>query len=165
MLIVLGGLPGVGKTSIARTLARELRAVHVRIDSIEHAIRASRVVAGSLDDAGYRVGYAVADDNLRVGRTVVADSVNPLPVTRAAWRAVATGAGVRVFEVEIICSDKAEHRRRVEARLETVEGGPTWHEVVTRDYREWPGVHVIDTAGRSVDQAAADVQAIVRGTL
>src|SRR5213592_3457149 len=89
MLIVLGGLPGVGKTTIARELARQLGAVHVRIDSIEQVIRDSRVASSSLDDAGYRVGYAVAADNLLVGRTVIADSVNPLPVTRDAWIAVA----------------------------------------------------------------------------
>jgi len=34
MLIIFGGLPGVGKTTIARKLARHLGAVHVRIDSI-----------------------------------------------------------------------------------------------------------------------------------
>ena len=38
MLIVLGGLPGVGKTSIARAFSRSASAVHVRIDSIEQAI-------------------------------------------------------------------------------------------------------------------------------
>ncbi|WP_119024667.1 MULTISPECIES: AAA family ATPase [Burkholderiaceae] len=38
MLIALGGLPGTGKTSIARKLSRELCAVHLRIDSIEQAL-------------------------------------------------------------------------------------------------------------------------------
>jgi thymidylate kinase len=33
MLIVLSGLPGVGKTTVARELARATGAVHVRIDS------------------------------------------------------------------------------------------------------------------------------------
>ena len=32
-----------------------------------------------------RIGYAVAEDNLRLGRTVVADSVNPVKLTRDAW--------------------------------------------------------------------------------
>lgn len=33
MLLVLSGLPGVGKTTIARELAAAMGAVHVRIDS------------------------------------------------------------------------------------------------------------------------------------
>jgi predicted kinase len=63
--------------------------VHVRIDSIEQAVRESGLTVVSLDDAGYRVGYAVAEDNLRLGHIVIADSENPLPVTRDAWLDVA----------------------------------------------------------------------------
>ena len=161
MLIVLGGLPGVGKTSIARAFSRMVSAVHVRIDSIEEAIRASGVAVVSLDDAGYRAAYAVAEDNLRLGHTVVADSVNPLPITRLAWVEVARKADVPVIEVEIVCSDKGEHRRRVEDRLRGGrQTGPTWGDVVARDYRPWPSVaRVIDTATLTVDQAVANLRA------
>ena len=89
MLIIFGGLPAVGKTAIARELARLIGAVHLRVDPIEQAMRASGVVNQPLNDAGYRVAYAVAEDNLRIGRTVIADSVNPLPLTRDAWVEVA----------------------------------------------------------------------------
>ncbi len=162
MLIVLGGLPGVGKTTIARELARLLGAVHVRIDSIEQAIRESGVVAVSLDDAGYRVGYAVAEDNLRLGRIVIADSVNPLPVTRDAWLEVANRAHVTAAEVEVTCSDEREHRCRVEERLCDVAGlvGPTWAAVISRDYRIWDRAHiVIDTAGRTIKESVAMLRA------
>jgi predicted kinase len=157
MLVVLGGLPGVGKTSIARAFSKAVSAVHVRIDSIEQAIRESGVSVVSLDDAGYRAAYAVAEDNLRVGHIVVADSVNPIQITRAAWLEVARRSGTHAIEVEIRCSDQAEHRRRVESRLADRErGGPTWQEVLSRDYRPWPTrTHVIDTAELTVDQAVA----------
>ena len=166
MLIVLGGLPGVGKTSIARVFSKVVRAVHIRIDSIEQAIRKSGVTVVSLDDAGYRVAYAVAEDNLRLGIVVVADSVNPLPVTRAAWLEVARRAGTRAVEVEIRCSDQAEHRRRVESRLvDQGQGGPTWQDVLSRDYRAWPGVtHVIDTATLTVDQGVAALRIAALGS-
>jgi len=101
MLIILGGLPGTGKTTIARELARQLRAVHVRIDSIEEAILDSGVLSSSIDDAGYRVGNAVAADNLRIGRTVIADSVNPIPLSRDAWVEVANRAQVSAVEIEV----------------------------------------------------------------
>jgi predicted kinase len=57
MLLILGGLPGTGKTTIARELARKLRAVHVRIDSIEQALH-SGLICDVMNDAGYRAGYA-----------------------------------------------------------------------------------------------------------
>ena len=155
MLIVLSGLPGVGKTAIARELARAIGAVHLRIDSIEQALRAGGI---RVEGEGYAVAYAVAADNLALGRTVIADCVNPWPLTRDAWRAVAERTAVRVLEVEITCSDVAEHRRRVESRVADIEGDelPAWQDVVERDYRPW------DRARLVVDTAVSDVADSVR---
>jgi predicted kinase len=88
MLIVMSGLPGVGTTTIAREFARSLSVVHVRIDSIEHVLRQAGFV---VEGEGYAIAYAVAADNLRVGRTVVADSVN-----RSSSANVAGGPGPRL---------------------------------------------------------------------
>jgi predicted kinase len=76
MLIIFGGRPGIGKTTIAREVASQLGALYVRIDLIEQAIRNSGTLSPPLNDTGYRVAYAIAEDNLRLGRTVIADSVN-----------------------------------------------------------------------------------------
>jgi predicted kinase len=166
MLIVLAGLPGAGKTTIARELAPRLRAVHVRIDTIEHAIRQSAAHADPpMDDAGYLVGYAIAEDNLRLGHVVIADSVNPWPLTREAWRAVGERSGVAVLEVEIVCSDAEKHRRRVESRAADIDGFrlPTWREVLDRDYRAWDRDRlVIDTAATAPMEVADAVVAAVR---
>jgi predicted kinase len=158
MLIVLSGLPGVGKTTIARELAHSLAAIYLRIDSIEQALRQAGLVVKA---EGYVVAQAVAADNLRIGQTVVADCVNPWPLTRDEWRAVAEQMGVPVVEVEIVCSEEAEHRRRVESRVSDIIGHrvPTWQEVVERDYRSWDRPRlVIDTARLTIQES---VQAIV----
>ena len=164
MLIILGGLPAAGKTTLARELAREIAAVHLRIDTIEQALREARPNFGPMDDAGYRVAYAVAADNLRLGRTVIADCVNPVAATRTAWRAVAAGVPVAFVEIEIVCSDAQEHRRRVETRTLDLPGlvPPTWAEVQARDHAPCDGDHtVVDTAGRSVDENVRAIRAIL----
>ena len=130
---------------IALELARQIEAVYLRIDSIEQAMRNSGAVTQSLNDAGYRVAYAVAEDNLRLGRTVIADSVNPIQLTRNAWIDVAERMQVRPIEVEIKCSDPDVHRDRVETRKTDIAGLqlPTWREVVSRNYEPWNREHIV----------------------
>jgi predicted kinase len=151
MLIIFGGLPGAGKTTIARALAERLEAVYLRIDTIEQAIRSSDILSSDADmgPTGYVVAYHLAADNLRMGRTVVADSVNPISVTRDAYRAVAKHESVAFLEVEVVCSDTAEHRRRIETRKSDIAGLalPSWQSIVSRSYESWDRLHlVLDTA-------------------
>ena len=167
MLIILGGLPGTGKTAIAKELARQIGAVHLRIDSIEQAMRSSSTVKPELEDAGYRVAYAIAEDNLRLGHSVIADSVNPIALTRESWLKVAERAGVRAIEIEIKCSDSDEHRRRVKSRVSDIAGLrlPAWEEVVSRAYHPWEREHlVIDTARMSIELSVQTIREFVRGS-
>jgi|SRR5215472_2996280 len=160
-LIVFAGLPATGKTTIARELARQIGAVYVRIDSIEQALRDSGALRNSVDDTGYRVGYSIAEDNLGLGQTVIADSVNPLQLTRDAWLGVADRAGASVIEVEITCSDPQLHRLRAETRPAEAAGLrlPTWQEIVARDYDSWARAHLtIDTAGSSVEESVQQLR-------
>jgi predicted kinase len=165
MLIVFGGLPGTGKTTIARLVALGCGAVYLRIDTIEQALRSADVLVGDVGPAGYVVAYALSEANLKLGRLVVADCVNPLPVTRDAWRAVAAAAPSPMIEVEIICSDPAEHRRRVESRVSDIPGfiPPSWACVLARDYEPWSEPRmIIDTAVISAAEAASKILAIIR---
>src|SRR5690349_20222276 len=107
MLVIFGGLPGTGKSTLAMRLAHQIGAVYLRIDTIERAMAAG-VEALSVGERGDRVAYAVAEDNLRFGHTVIADSVNPLQITRSAWRDVAARLEVDWVEIEVVCSDPVE---------------------------------------------------------
>lgn len=94
MLVVMGGRPATGKTTLGRLLAQETGAVHVRVDTIEQALVRSGPARHPVGPAGYVVGYALAEEHLRQGLTVIAESVNPPAVTRDAWRDAAARAGV-----------------------------------------------------------------------
>lgn len=158
-LYIFGGLPGAGKSELAGRLAGRLGAVWLRIDTIEQAMREGGLAPTGPE--GYRVAWRVAADNLRLGRDVVADSVNPIAITREAWRGVAAEAGVRFYEIETACSDKMEHRARVENRPPPSPGFrlPTWAEVVEREYELWTGAIHIDTAGREPGESLAELEA------
>lgn len=85
--------PCTGKTTLARLLAARIGAVHLRVDTIEQAIVRSGVAGRPVGPVGYAVGYALAEEHLRQRLTVIAESVNPLSVTRDAWRDTAVRAG------------------------------------------------------------------------
>lgn len=156
-LIVLSGLPGTGKTTIARELVARVPSVYLRIDAIEHALKTASGRADDVGPAGYVVAYALARSNLALGMSVVADCVNPLLVTREAWRAVASETSSHLVEIEVVCSDVVEHRRRVESREADIAGFalPSWEAVLRHDYEAWGTSRlVIDSALVNANEAA-----------
>jgi predicted kinase len=162
LLVVFGGLPGSGESTLARELARRLSASYIRIDTIEQALKAAGLAVGA---TGYVVANALAAENLRLDRTVIADCVNPVLASRQAWRETARRYQARLVEIETICSDLAEHRRRVESRIADIEGliQPTWREVMDRSYEPWDRDRlVVDTAGKSIGALVDVVEAHVR---
>ncbi|MDH6703217.1 AAA family ATPase [Streptomyces griseoviridis] len=158
MLIVIGGLPGTGKTTLARLLAARIGAVHLRIDTIEQAIVRSGLAQHPVGPAGYVIGYALAEEHLQQGLTVIAESVNPLAVTRDSWKNVGSKVAVPVVEVEVVCSDPDEHRGRVTTRSIDIPDLPLpdWQQVLNRDYEPWDREHlVVDTAGQNPRESLA----------
>ncbi|MEX5630563.1 MULTISPECIES: AAA family ATPase [Pseudomonas] len=162
MLIVFSGLPGTGKTTIARELARQTGAVYLRIDVIEQAIRDAGVLAGDVGASGYGVANALALSNLQLGHRVVADCVNPVEESRAAWTATAATADVALVNIQVVCTDAQEHRRRVETRTGDIPGltPPTWQSVSAHEYERWDQpVLTLDTASATATEAVASIVA------
>lgn len=161
ILIVVGGLPATGKSTVASVLVRRTGFAFVRVDRIEQAIIGSAELPAPLGPVGYTVAYSIAGEQLRHGISVVAECVNPVAVTRDAWRGVAADNGARVLEVELVCSDPGAHRRRAQTRQVDIPGLalPSWQQIVDREYEPWDRDHlVIDTA---IQPPAAAVTAIV----
>lgn len=166
MLVILSGLPGVGKTTVARQVAARMKAAYVRVDTIEQTLR-PLAVGSPIGAQGYLVAYAIASDNLALGLAVVADGVNASDLPRAAWREVAQAQGCRLLFVHMLCSDAREHRRRVEERRPDLPGHvlPGWEAISAMQVEPPPAdALVLDTARLSASQAADEVVRRAGGT-
>ncbi len=159
------GRPGTGKTTLARLTAAELGGAHLRIDAIEAAVIRSGLAKPPLGPVGYVVAHEVAASCLAVGTSVVVDAVSPVPEARAGWLGLARAAGAPVRMIEVVVSDPAEHRRRVEARRSDVDGlvVPTWRQVTAVTYEPWDtrrdGPRLVVANDGSPDDAMVRVRA------
>lgn len=116
--------------------------------------------AFNVEGEGYRLSYRIAADNLKLGIRMVADSCNPIELTRREWRDVAASSSANFINIEVVCSDESQHRCRVENRVSTVEGLklPTWEEVIDREYDSWSEKRlVIDSASKSIDETIQEL--------
>lgn len=158
ILFIFSGLPGSGKTTLASRIARSLALPYFRLDTIEHGLKeiCSLNVAGE----GYRLTYRIVADNLKIGNDVLVDCVNPWELTRNEWESVARDNEARSINIEVVCSDKNEHKERVSTRENDIAGFqlPTWEEIQEREYQEWKKDRIIiETSKRSIDECVDEL--------
>ena len=166
-LIIFSGLPGSGKSTLATRLASKLAATYLRIDTIEQGLRDLCGIS-EIEGKGYQLAHRLAQENLQLGNSVIADSVNPLGLTRSEWNRVAEEVGAPFINIEVICSDKREHQNRIETRSSPVPGlrMPTWEEVLSREYEPWnQKIFRIDTNGKSVERTFSDLIVALKSRL
>ena len=156
LCIVFSGLPGTGKTTVAKPLAQRVGATYLRVDSIEMALIREGIAVEAIGGHGYAVCCAVARDNLLLGNSVVVDMVNPLAMTRRFWSEICEQTHATLANIELFCSDESEHKKRISDRQSDIVGHilPTWEAVVQREYEPWTTeVLQIDTAANNPNQS------------
>jgi predicted kinase len=165
VFLVISGLPGTGKSAVARAVAERLDAVHLSIDPVENAMLAAGLEKGwTTGVAAYEAVREMAEGNLALGRSVVVDAVNDSEAARSTWRRAASSTGTAVTFVLLLVADTAEHRRRLEGRERGMAdvGEPTWDQVRARAqaYEPWVGPCSVVDAGRPLDDVVEQVLAV-----
>lgn len=137
VLFIFSGLPAVGKTTLAKSVTLQHKAAYLRIDTIEQGLRDLCNI--NVQGEGYRLAYQIASDNLNIGNNVVADSCNPIDLTRREWEEIALQNGCKFINIEIVCSYKKEHKKRVKTKESETKNLklPVWNDIENREFHPW----------------------------
>lgn len=145
--MITSGLPGVGKSAIARELARRCSLFHIELDHLEAVLLRQGLSGQQLGWAGYDMITALAVDNLAIGHRVLLDSVGWTTAIRQRWAELAAEQHADFRPIEVICSDRQVHRARLERRRRNLEGFPatSWDDVqqAGERYEAWAGDRLI----------------------
>jgi predicted kinase len=143
-LIVTAGLPGAGKSTIAEVVGNRLGVPVVSVDPLESAILSAGIAPDQPTGlAAYLVAETIAEAVLVGGAGVIVDAVNAVEPARDQWVRLAGRQNVPVKFLEVVCSDPALHRARLEKRHRELPhlAEPTWHAVEQRtdEWESWSG--------------------------
>ena len=165
-LVVVSGLPCVGKSELALPLARELGLTLVEIDRIEAPLLRRGISGDAIGWAGYEILTSLAEDNLAVGRSVLLDSVCWTSDLRLRWHTLATRYHATYRPIEVVCSDVALRRARVEARDRSQRGlkNISWERVEKGRslYEPWDMPRLVLDSTRPVGELIQESIAYVR---
>ncbi len=160
LLIMLSGLPGSGKSTWARRLAKAIGADHVETDRLRRAIFPVRTYSGKEHAVVYRAAFEAVRRALSQGKHGILDATNLTDSARQPARALAEKLDVGLAIVVFVPAEE-EIRRRLASRFERPdpadlsEAGIAVFEELRARFRPVVGPHWQITTDTEADQALA----------
>jgi predicted kinase len=156
MVVVVFGLPGSGKSTVARRLAGRLRAEWISSD----ALRVERGLRGDYRKetiaAVYRDMMGRAERALSAGGSVVLDGSFSNRRFRAQARQLADAAGVPLALVRMV-ADEQTSLARVGRKRELTEAGPAAYRLLRRNFDPVEEEHLmLDSSTANVGRLLAE---------
>lgn len=176
-LVVVGGLPGTGKSTVAEGVAEELGATLLRSDEVRQELegRPSATAGAEVTEERYRpeateAVYATMHDRARTalarGERVVVDASFWNETWRADFRRLAAESVSALSELVCECPPtEADARIRLRGRLGPAlsEATPAVRAAMAERFARWPEAHVVDTSGTPGVSIASALDAVGQG--
>lgn len=150
-LILISGLPGSGKSTVAESLAEKLSIPLFSVDPIESSLIKSGLKRSfETGLAAYVVAEALAGEQLKRGLSVIIDAVSPVQEARDMWHNLVRKQNATLIIIECVL-ERELHKKRIESRIRNMHGIPevTWEDVENRrkKYLPWKEERLaLDTA-------------------
>ncbi|MFD4668959.1 AAA family ATPase [Lentzea sp. NPDC058450] len=170
VVVLIAGIPGAGKSTLAEALAKKLRAPIFSMDwTLGSLILARAITDENVDEVLDLQLNGLVARHLQLGIDVVVDVAGHTREARAQWRELTETLGGVFVGVECVCSDEVVHRSRVAGRS---RGIPGWHATVPWEHVQrmrglwepWDEEHlVLDSAVESPESSREKVLDVVRG--
>jgi predicted kinase len=135
-LILFAGMPGSGKTTLARMVARRLKVPAFAKDRVQRVLRDHHLAPENSGD-GYYVILDMADEQLSHGLSIILDATFPLDHFRMVASEIAARHKANFCAIYCTCSDDAVWEHRMRQRVQYVPGWRPvgWNDVLRmREY-------------------------------
>lgn len=106
MLVLIAGLPGSGKTTLAQAYAERFAAEHINSDSVRKALGLMGHYEPADKATVYETLFQSAEKALRQGKTVLVDSTFYQKALRDAFENLARRCGVPAYWIETRADEK-----------------------------------------------------------
>ena len=155
-IIVICGLPVTGKSTLAESIAKELKFPIFSVDPIESAIIKSGIKRSFETGLGaYLVVENLAGEQLKLETSVIIDTVSPVKEARDIWNNLSKNFDADLFIIECVL-EQSLHKKRVKSRIRNIHGiaEVSWEDVENRrkEYLEWSEKRLILDSANPVEE-------------
>ena len=158
MLLLIAGLPGTGKTTVARAFAALSGATHLNSDVLRRELGLMGHYAPEDKEKVYDTMLSKTREALSCGETVVVDSTFYKEQVRAPFTALADECGVPLLWVEVQAGEQTLRERLSHPRPDS-EADFQVYEKIRDAFEPLPGNRlVVNTDQDTPESAAAKIQ-------